>query len=535
MSHRVAFQAPNNNDLSNDDRASNVDSAPVIHLAESKGSERKRIIWAILLGFTGYYFLRSNMMVSLPLLLASLPGVDRAEFGTIISFGYLFYALGKFASGPIIDAFGGCRMFLGGYVASMVMVLAFTLVSPNQDSNHQVLLFGIFWSLNRLSQSAGWGSVVQIINNWFPSSMHGRVFGIASLSYGIGDVCVRVSLGLLLIQFSPEHLTVVTAGIAWRKLYYSSLVIALLLLVPTALWLKNAPEEQEPTPTTPDIDNAEDVTDQASLYHKELKRDTNRRAKTLTNDTFVLTVSRLVKMPKFWLLFLTAPCLALIRETFISWTAMYFTDVMQLTASNAAVISMLFPLFGTLSTVLGGWAMDNIRIERRGLISVVCLACLSVTLMLSSFMSDQLEEIFGQHHVAGPTAVWVAACMLSLIALCILAPFSFVDGVLVTHLVGKSGAGVAVGIISSCGYTGAILAGHTMGSVADQEGWPHVLFLLGVVSIIALVLSIGYYVADLADLKSHRSSTTRSRPEYDYDEIDENVLSTFSSNESIDQ
>lgn len=81
--------------------------------------------------------------------------------------------------------------------------------------------------------------------------MHGRVLGVASLSYGLGDVLIRVFLGSLLTSASDRvAVTDPTTGAsnperaayAWRYVFYMSMVIACVLLVPSLLWLKNDPE-----------------------------------------------------------------------------------------------------------------------------------------------------------------------------------------------------------------------------------------------------------------------------------------------------
>jgi sugar phosphate permease len=81
--------------------------------------------------------------------------------------------------------------------------------------------------------------------------------------------------------------------------------------------------------------------------------------------------------------------LTLIRETFASWAAVYLAVTLRLKDSDAAMLSMFFPLFGTFSTVAGGWAVDRSSPGRRGLIPVVCLAGLTMLLMSSTFFMTE--------------------------------------------------------------------------------------------------------------------------------------------------
>src|SRR5215472_17623570 len=78
----------------------------------------------LIAGYSGYYLCRSNLSVTMPLLITDLGrrGVDagRAQvmLGTVASLGVLAYAIGKFPSGSLADWFGGRRNFLGGMAGS---------------------------------------------------------------------------------------------------------------------------------------------------------------------------------------------------------------------------------------------------------------------------------------------------------------------------------------------------------------------------------------------------------------------------------
>ena len=70
-------------------------------------------------GYSGYYFCRSNLSVVLPDLIQDLArhGISANEaqvrLGFIASAGTVAYAVGKFVSGSTADLFGGRRNFLG--------------------------------------------------------------------------------------------------------------------------------------------------------------------------------------------------------------------------------------------------------------------------------------------------------------------------------------------------------------------------------------------------------------------------------------
>jgi sugar phosphate permease len=153
---------------------------------------QRRLMIAILAGFTGYYFCRTNLVVSMSSLLKSLPGVDKGELGTVLSFGYLFYAIGKLVNGALIDIYGGRKMFLVGLMGTVGCTLLITLAPSfisvgngtitTTTAERTLFALGCVWSMNRFFQSAGWGSLVKVLSHAFPSSMHGRVLGMATVS-----------------------------------------------------------------------------------------------------------------------------------------------------------------------------------------------------------------------------------------------------------------------------------------------------------------------------------------------------------------
>ena len=83
------------------------------------------------LGYSGYYFCRSNLSVVLPDLIHDLaqhgitPSEAQVRLGFIASAGTVAYAAGKFISGSVADLFGGKRNFLAGMGGSVLFTVCF--------------------------------------------------------------------------------------------------------------------------------------------------------------------------------------------------------------------------------------------------------------------------------------------------------------------------------------------------------------------------------------------------------------------------
>ncbi len=149
------------------------------------------------MGYSGYYFCRSNLSVVLPDLMHDLAqrGIPATEaqvrLGFIASAGTVAYAVGKFVSGSMADLFGGRRIFLSGMAGSILFTLLFVLSGGFP-------LFTLAWVGNRLFQSTGWVGLVKVASRWFSYSTYGTVMAVLSLSFLFGDAACRWVMSELL-------------------------------------------------------------------------------------------------------------------------------------------------------------------------------------------------------------------------------------------------------------------------------------------------------------------------------------------------
>ena len=124
------------------------------------------------LGYSGYYFCRSNLSVVLPDLIHDLAqhGVTASQaqvrLGFIASAGTMAYAAGKFISGSVADLFGGRRNFLAGMGGSIFFTLLFM-------AGGGFPIFTLAWVGNRLVSIHGLGgpgesrvAVVFLLHLW---------------------------------------------------------------------------------------------------------------------------------------------------------------------------------------------------------------------------------------------------------------------------------------------------------------------------------------------------------------------------------
>lgn len=403
-------------------------------------------------GYTGYYFCRSDLSVVLPLLIQDLgrhgipADAAKIHLGTMVSASVLVYAVGKFLSGSMADLFGGRRNFLGGMGGAILFTLLFA-------ASGTMPLFTLAWLGNRLVQSAGWAGLVKVASRWFSYSSYGTVMGVLALSYLFGDAACRYIMSLLL-----------DAGMGWRGIFLVGAGALGLLLAVNWIFLRETPEERGlPAP------EANPINVYAAEEEKAGEKELSLKA---------ILRPLLTSFP-FWLVCLLSLGTTLLRETFNFWTPTYFVQFVGLTSSQAASRSALFPFFGGLSVVVSGFLSDRLGIYGRNRVLFGGLALVAVCLLV----------LAGTPSSANP---WVPVGLVALTGFLLLGPYAYLSGAISLDFGGKRGSATAAGIIDGVGYLAGYLSGDTVARITVAFGWKNAfLSLAGVAfftAVVALVL-----------------------------------------------
>lgn len=406
------------------------------------------------LGYSGYYFCRSNLSVVLPDLIRDLAqrgiSVNEAQvrLGFIASAGTIAYAVGKFISGSLADLFGGKRNFVAGMAGSIVFTVLFALSGGFP-------LFTMAWIGNRLFQSTGWVGLVKVSSRWFSYSTYGTVMAVLSLSFLFGDAGCRWIMGQLM-----------AFGLSWRGVFFAGAGSLALLLVANVLLLRESPEERGlPAPEANPM----------NVYGEE-GHDGNAEHPGLG----AILRPLLASFP-FWMVCLLSLGTTLLRETFNFWTPTYFVEFVGLSPSTAAERSALFPLLGGVSVLIAGVLSDKLGLNGRNLVLVGGMGASTVCLLALA-------------HTAGHANQWVPVILVALVGFLLLGPYSYLAGAMSLDFGGKRGSATAAGIIDGVGYLAGWLSGDTVARITVAFGWKNAFLALAgaafLTALVALVLAI---------------------------------------------
>lgn len=386
---------------------------------------------SLFVGYSAYYLCRANLAVAAPLLIREFGsrGLNKEVLGQIASVGVLFYAAGKVVNGVLGDFLGGKKAFLLGMVGAVAATVLFGL-------GQGVGVFFAAWATNRLVQSMGWAGLVKTTGNWFSYRAYGRIMGLLSLSYLVGDIAAKLVLGHLL-----------ALGVGWRGLFMTA--AALLAGVALVNWfsLRGSPTE---------VGLAVPLASPTSLFASpEVVADQPASLGTLLRPYF--------HSPAFLLMLVLSFGLTALREAFSFWVPTYLVEAAHLSESAASQYSALYSVFGMVSILGAGYLSDAwLRGQRGPLILTACLGLVPVLLAMTRPTTGSL----------------VSLLLISLVGLLLLGPYSFLAGAMSLDFGGRQGAATASGFVDAVGYVGGTGALWLTGMLAQHQGWGHAFLAL---------------------------------------------------------
>ncbi|QDU00142.1 MFS transporter [Gimesia aquarii] len=436
----------------------------------SKKWQRMTLL-SLFLGYVGYYICRSNLAVATPLLLKE--GFTKIEMGTVASAGIILYTVGKIINGYLADFLGGRLLFLMGMICSILFSILFGLASG--------LIFFIFlWACNRFFQSMGWVALVKTASRWFPVERHATVMAILSLSFLFGDAFARFYLGSLISI--GENYSLLGFLTDWRTVFFVAAFSLTLIAVFVYRTLNSSPV---------DVGLPEPDANPMNVFGEE-----GNHAERISIKA---VLKPLLASPLFWLICIMNFSLTLVRETFNFWTPTFLNEVARFDIGSAAIGSMLFPLVGGCSTYLAGITSDRLR-GRHGRVVLPSLVLLVLSLILLATINVSGKPI-------------LALTLLSLVAFFLMAPYSFLSGVMAIDLGGKRGCSTVAGLVDSAGYLGGILSGYTIGMIAQNYGWKMAFGGLAGVCCTAIIAGIVYWLIQEREMNLAQALLPKSNSE----------------------
>jgi sugar phosphate permease len=403
---------------------------------------RVSTFWVMLVGYVGYYLIRGNLPVALPLISQRF-GYTNTELGTILTFSELAYALGKFTTGPLADQMGGKKIFLYGMFGGIL----FNFVFPLGDG---LLYFTVIWCLVRFFLSMGWGGIAKTIGEWYEPERNGAVMGWISVSFQFG--------GGFAALFAAQ---LIRMGSDWKGLFYVPAVVVTAVLIWSFLASKESPWDLVPR-----------VRFGRTAGAKKTAIDFGAEGAS-AKPAAMKIISSLLQLPLYRQVLVFSFLCHILRSFFMFWIPKFMVD-MGMGNANAGLTSAVFPLVGCLGTIGLGYYTDRFAVAGdRAAAMWKMLLGLVFSLIAIAFMIESHNN----------TAIVV---LLGFAGLCLYGPYSMSAGCITLDIAGSEGAGTATGLIDGVGYIGGAVAAWGAGLIADKWGWAQVFWSLAAFGLVTV-------------------------------------------------
>ena len=420
------------------------------------------IIVSMYLGYGAMMICRQMVTILSPALLADETlGLTKTNLGDFAAYGTLGALVGKLIWGPLADKIGGRFTFLIGIFLTALFIIAFGL-SPN------VMAFTGFSFLLYCTKSSGWPGMTKLVGEWYHPQHYGRVWSILATSSRLSVVLATLFFGWLM---SFMH---------WRMVAFIAAIFALIIFVGCYFYLKEKPS---PPNFFKEDETNTDNPEQATATKQALDNKYNHPLKGIGTIGGLVTFA---KSPRVWLVVIMLMMLTCMMA-FLDFVAVYLMESYQLTPSQAAMASTVFPV-GSLTGLLASIAFYD-RFSKKGIRAVLTIALI---LSLLSVLTLQYLPLF---NLIAELNYTVALIAIFLFAFSI-SPAYYLPMSIFSIEYGGPHSATLVCLIDAFGFAASATFAFIGGRLADSaDGWSNFMNMLifisaaGVISVWAFMHS----------------------------------------------
>jgi phosphoglycerate transporter family protein len=398
-----------------------------------------RVLFASIIGYATFYFVRKNLSIAMPAMEHSL-GIQKANLGLFLTLHGLLYGVSKFANGFLADRSNARAFLVTGLVASAILNVMFGFSSA-------VVALGVIWMLNGWFQGMGFPPCARLITNWFPPRQLATKFSIWNSSHCIGGSLILILCGYLV-------------GFGWRWCFWVPAGIAAVVAV--FVWL-NTPD----TPPSVGLPEVEGTHNDAAEHRSQAEF-----------RTFI--AERVFKNKYIWLVSAANFFVYTVRYAVLDWGPTMLGETKHIHITHAGWMVATFEAFGLVGAIIGGRITDRFLGGRAVRVCVVYMILAGIAILVfwkvpvkSEVLTTVLLGLVG-FFIYGPQ------CLLAVTA---------------ANLATKRAAATAVGLTSIFGYASTVLSGWGLGTLVQNYGWDAAFYVLVGATIVGTMLFIAAWPA----------------------------------------
>ena len=411
------------------------------------GRMQWRMLFATMIGYTLFYFMRKNFSFAMPGLQQDC-GISKSMLGNFLFWGGIVYGVSKFANGIVGDKCNPKKMLCFGLLACTLVNVAFGFApqiaawcggaTPDAATTALAWTFGLLLVLNQFFQGTGFPPCAKLIAHWIPPNELATKMSVWNTSHSIGGGLVAKVCGIIM------GLGVVGAanqGVGmWRWCFWSMAALGGLGLFLMWIFLPGLPTD-EGLPELPGT-----ATSPAEPNSRTVGQSNSR---TMFRAVFL--------NPVIWMLGLCNFMINATRALVADWGPTMLQEAKGLTSSEAGTVIMWFEFAGIAGMLASGWATDRLFGGRAPRLCVFLMALTAGLLAAFWFLP------------AGGSTGLLGGAALCAAGFCLYGPQAL-TGVTATNSATKRFAGTSIGFISLFSYVGVSVSGKVCGSLAQHAG-----------------------------------------------------------------
>lgn len=406
------------------------------------GKYRWRIVVLLFFATTINYIDRQVLGILAPQLQLQF-GWSESDYGFIIMFFQIAYAIGLISMGTLLDKVG-TRL---GYIISIII---WSFAGMAHAAAKNVFSFSLARFVLGIGESANFPAAIKTVAEWFPKEERALATGIFNSGPNIGAILTPLLIPLIAIKWGWQSAFIITGALGFVWLLF---------------WIP--------------------------LYHKpelEKRLTENERTYILQDDqepeTTKLPWKSIISYKQTWGIclarFLTDP----IWWFFLYWLPKFLNTNYHINLTNIGLPLIVIYLVSTGGSIFGGWLSSYlIRIGKNAVIArkqtILLMALLVVPIFFASVTSN----------------LWVAVILISMATF---AHQGYAANIfsLVSDIFPKNAVGSVVGLSGFAGAIGGVLFSAGVGLILKFTGSYYVIFGIASVAYLLCWLSLHLLVSD---------------------------------------
>ena len=261
------------------------------------------------------YFGRVNMAIALPFIEQEF-GWNTANLSLISGSFFAVYALGQLINGILGDHLSARRFVFVGLLGTALMNLCF---GWSQTLGAMIL----FWGLNGVFQSMGWGPILKTASNWTTTEERNKVSAFLGTTFVLGSLASWYLSGQVLGRMER-----------WELVFWLPGVI---LAIQALVWLLLV--RDHPSDFGMDLPGSGEVGQESALVLRSTLRYT----------------AIFLRQPTFVLLAIVTIVQGMIKDGINLWTPTLLVQSHNQSIATASIYALVVPLFGFVGVLVVTW------------------------------------------------------------------------------------------------------------------------------------------------------------------------------------